>query len=187
MTMEYDSPRVQRCLTPSPLRATPARSRNQLCDLYTSLPRFLLDALKEASYTSVPIDLPKHYLPNFPFRVVKGHSDPTDAQMREIGSHFPGCSGVAYCPPYLVISWPEQQIKPWPLRVEGMPLYYATLDQPHPPTYAKVGRSGLFMKRVAHRLKTWEDSSNTLIEEIAKSLVERGIGLKLFGWCEVRW
>lgn len=187
MEMEYDSPRVQRCVTPSPLRATPARSRNQLCNLYTSPPRFLLDALEEASHTSVLTDLPKHYLPNFPFRVVNGHSDPTSAQMREIGSHFPGCSGVAYCPPYLVISWPEQQIKPWPLTVGGMPLYYATLDRPHPPTYGKVGRSGPFMKGDAHRLKTWEDPSNTLIEEIAKSLVEKGIGLKLFGWCGVRW
>jgi hypothetical protein len=86
---EHDSPRfprVQRCVTPSPLRATPTQSRELLHDLYSSNssppPRFLLDALdavSETSETSVPVELPKHFLPDFPFRVVNGRADPTYA------------------------------------------------------------------------------------------------------------
>jgi hypothetical protein len=85
MMSEHDSPRsprVQRCVTPSPLRATPTQSRELLRDLYSSSsppPRFLLDALDAVSETSVPVELPKHFLPDFPFRVVNGRADPTYA------------------------------------------------------------------------------------------------------------
>ena len=150
-------------------------------------PRFLLDAFEDVSDTSVPSDLPRHFLLDFAFRVVDGCLDPTFAQLREIASHFSGCIGAVYGPPYLVISWPREQMKPWPLTVGGMPLYYATSNRPHPPTYAKGGRSAAMMRGVAERLRPWQSPSDSLIEEIARALVEKGIGLKLFGWCGVRW
>jgi len=134
--LEYPFARVQRAITP-PLRATLAQARKQLCNLYSSNPpHFLLDALEEVFDTSVLSKLLKHFLFDFPFQVIDGHSNPMFVQLSEIASCFLGCTSVAHRPPYLMVLWPRKQMKPWPLIVGGLPLYYATLDCPHPPTYS---------------------------------------------------
>jgi hypothetical protein len=67
------------------------------------------------------------------------------------------------------------------------PLYYATPEHPHPPTFGRVRRAAPMMIAAEQRLKTWESPSNGLIKEIATTLVDKGIGVKLFGWYGVRW
>jgi hypothetical protein len=92
---------------------------------------------------------------------------------QRIATFFLGCTGVAYGPPYLVVSWPRPQVKPWPLTIGGMPLYYATLERPHLPTFGRVGRAAPMMTAAEQWLKTWESPSNGLIKEIAIALVEK--------------
>jgi hypothetical protein len=59
---------------------------------------------------SPSFNLLKHYLPNFSFHVSKG---PTTSQFKELAEiHFPGCTSVAYAPPFLVVSWKELPMKP---------------------------------------------------------------------------
>lgn len=103
-----DSPRVQRAITPSPLCATPTRCREELSVLYPSPPRFLLDALEEEPNTC---ELPRHFLRDFPFRMVDGRPDSTFAELSSLATYFPGCRGVSFAPPYLVVSWAKKQRK----------------------------------------------------------------------------
>jgi hypothetical protein len=38
---------------------------------------------------------------------------PTTSQFKELAEiHFPGCTSVAYAPPFLVVSWKELPMKP---------------------------------------------------------------------------
>lgn len=61
-------------------------------------------------------------------------------------------------------------------------------SRPPTSTYlSKGGRSAPIMKGATHWLKIWKNPSNVPIEEIAEFLVEKGIGLKLFGCYRMRW
>lgn len=66
-------------------------------------------------------------------------------------------------------------------------MYYATPERPFPPTYVNGGKSTPIMEAIDQQLKPWESPTDKLIREIAEILVLKGIGLKLFGWCGVRW
>jgi hypothetical protein len=184
---EYQSPSVQRRLIPSPSRGTPSPSKNSVELFYkSSVPPFVLEAFDRASNSEI-VDLPKHYLPNFSFRVVDGHVDPLDSELVAIMSHFPGCTGISYTSPFLVVTWLQLPVKPWPLTIGRVPLFYACPDNPRAPTVGKLGRSAPMMDESIHHLKLWQDPTIEFTKEIVQSLVERGIGLTFFGWSGGRW
>jgi hypothetical protein len=102
----------------------PSPSKDVLQILYSSpVPPFMMEAFEGAQGNEF-MELPKHYLPDFSIRMIGGFPDPTPTDFRGVASHFPGCRGVSYMAPFLVVSWPSLPVKPWPLTFGGMPLFY---------------------------------------------------------------
>ena len=183
---EYDSPGVRRFIIPSPLRGTPSPSKD-VRTLYSSqVPPFMLEALERASSDEF-VDLPKHYLPDFPVRMVGGFPNPTTSEFREIASHFPGCTAVSYMAPFLTVSWPSLPVKPWPLTLGGMPLFYTALETEFPPTFGRAGGGSRMMRNSSQKLHAWERPDESLMRQVLDCLITDGINLRYFGWCGTRW
>ena len=126
---------------------------------------------------------------------------PTTSQFKELAEiHFPGCTSVAYAPPFLVVSWKELPMKPWPLTVGGFPLYYAKqtyfIPSPNgpvipeygrPPTFGKTGINVPMMKEAAHQLNDGVYPGNLFIKRLTQLFVEQGVGLIFLGWSGMFW
>lgn len=132
---------------------------------------------------------PKKVLPQMTVRHCRGFPDPTTKQLQSIGSYFPGCVGVAYAPPFLMVTWEILPNAPWPviLGVDGIPVYFGIQNDVHPPGFGPTGRSTPLMKTAAEKLLPMEQPAISKIKHIAESLQEEGIRLKYFGWMGMKW
>ena len=182
---EFDSPRIFRSLVPSPLRTTPSPSKEPLESLYSNpIPRFILEAVENAPIGDDIIELPKHYLPDFKFRLVNGHPNPTPEQFVEVSSYFPRCSSVSYTPPFLVVLWANIPRKPWPLTFGGLPLFYGTHERRQPPSFGPAGGSQSILTGAEDRLELWVHPKGKT-KDIVQLLFAWSIKLSYFGWTGV--
>ena len=87
--------------------------------------------------------------------MIGGFPHPIQQQLLKVKEHFIGCTSVSYMSPFMVVGWPILLMKPWPLTMVGIPLYYVTLDNKGPPIFGKAGGSASILDEPAHQLKPW--------------------------------
>ena len=133
------------------------------------------------------MDLPKHYLPDFPVQMVGGFPSPTTSKFREIALHFPGCIAVSYMAPFLAVSWPSLPVKPWPLTLGAMPLFYTVSRTEFPPTFGRAVCGSRMMRDSSQMLHTWERPNESLMRQVLDCLIIDGINLCYFRWYGTRW
>ncbi|CAM6109785.1 unnamed protein product [Calypogeia fissa] len=180
--------RFVKLTSPSKL-SVPSRTKEGLKLMYsTPVPPFAIDAVERAAEVGSDIViLPRHYLPDFQFRKVHGYAKPLGEELLEAAKFFPGCTRIAYSPPFLVVVWPELPSKPWPLTFGGIPLFYGTKSRQKPPTHGFVGSSDEVFTDAHQRVELFSHPKDR-IGDVAKFLVEElGIDVRYFGWSGSHW
>lgn len=76
-------------------------------------------------------------------------------------------------------------MKPWPLTMGQVPLYYATKTGHFPPSFGHPDRAPEIFPDSP--LAVWQQSIETFLEYVLDLFLEDGISISLFGWVGVRF